>query len=85
MTDKKQNWPKALANAINLATSVAMAFAVGLLGGQWLDEKFNTAPWLMLIGLIFAALTSGKMMWERLMDDNRSDATYQKKDKEENP
>lgn len=82
MGDQKQNWPKALANAVNLATSVAMAFAVGLIGGQWLDQKFDTGPWLMLTGLILAALTSGKMMWERLMMDAKDDinSKHDKKD-----
>ena len=81
MADKKQNMPKALANAVNLGTSVAMTFAVGLLGGQWLDAKFNTDPWLMITGLLLAMLTSGKMMWGRLMEDNQSGPTPPKNDK----
>jgi F0F1-type ATP synthase assembly protein I len=32
---------------------VALAIAIGYLGGHWLDGKFRTAPWLGLIG--FAA------------------------------
>ncbi len=72
MANQKQNWPKALANAVNLGTSVAMTFAVCLIGGQWLDRKFGTEPWLMIAGMILAILTSGKMMWERLMADNKN-------------
>jgi F0F1-type ATP synthase assembly protein I len=25
----------------------------GLWGGQWLDKKFGTTPWLTLIGIVF--------------------------------
>jgi ATP synthase protein I len=32
---------------------VAVAIAIGYFGGQWLDRKFGTAPWLTIIG--FAA------------------------------
>jgi F0F1-type ATP synthase assembly protein I len=71
MTDKKQNWPRALADAMNLATSVAAAIAVGYFGGKWLDGKFDTGPWLSIAGLLFGMLTAGKMMWERLMIESR--------------
>lgn len=71
MADKKQNWPRALADAMNLATSVAAAIAVGYFGGKWLDGKFDTEPWLSIGGLLFGMLTAGKMMWERLMIESR--------------
>ncbi|HPF21686.1 MAG TPA: AtpZ/AtpI family protein [Syntrophomonas sp.] len=71
MADKKQNWPRALADAMNLATSVAAAIAVGYFGGKWLDGKFDTGPWLSIGGLLFGMLTAGKMMWERLMIESR--------------
>jgi ATP synthase protein I len=32
---------------------VAVAIALGYLGGHWLDGKFRTGPWLALVG--FAA------------------------------
>lgn len=66
MTKEKQNWPKALANAINLATSVAMAVAVGIFGGIWLDDKFNTNLIFTLLGSVLGLATAGKMMWDRL-------------------
>ena len=30
---------------------VAVAIAIGYLGGHWLDRKLNTSPWLSYIGL----------------------------------
>lgn len=72
MANSKQNWPRALANAMNLATSVAAAIALGYLGGHWLDGRYHTGPWFSIAGLLFGMATAGKMMWERLMEDNRS-------------
>jgi len=85
MANKQQNWPKALANAMNLATSVAAAIALGYFGGGWLDKKFDTDPWLSIAGLIFGIATAGKMMWERLMEDNKnsSAAVYKKTNDDE--
>lgn len=71
MANSNQNWPRALANAINLATSVAAAIALGYFGGRWLDGRYDTEPWLSIAGLIFGMATAGKMMWERLMADNQ--------------
>ncbi|HPT68831.1 MAG TPA: AtpZ/AtpI family protein [Syntrophomonas sp.] len=71
MADKKQNWPRALADAMNLATSVAAAIAIGYFGGKWLDGRFDTGPWLSIAGLLLGMLTAGKMMWERLMIESR--------------
>jgi len=71
MADNKQNWPRALADAMNLATSVAFAIAVGYFAGRWLDGKFDTGPWLSIAGLLFGMLTAGKMMWDRLNAESR--------------
>ena len=71
MADNKQNWPRALADAMNLATSVAAAIAVGYFGGRWLDGRFDTGPWLSIAGLLFGMLTAGKMMWDRLNAESR--------------
>lgn len=32
-------------------TSIAMQFAVPVGGGAWLDERFGSSPWLLLLGL----------------------------------
>ncbi|HWQ73935.1 MAG TPA: AtpZ/AtpI family protein [Syntrophomonas sp.] len=76
MADKKQNWPRALADAMNLATSVAAAIALGYFGGRWLDGRFDTGPWLSVAGLLLGMLTAGKMMWERLNTDFGSKTSF---------
>lgn len=83
MADKKQNWPRALADAMNLATSVAAAIALGYFGGKWLDGKFDTAPWLSIGGLFFGMLTAGKMMWERSTLESRKKTLPEPKTGEE--
>ncbi|QQR81642.1 MAG: AtpZ/AtpI family protein [Deltaproteobacteria bacterium] len=35
-----------------LATSVVG----GVLGGQWLDKRWGTSPWLTLVGLVLGAV-----------------------------
>ncbi len=82
MANNKQNWPRALANAMNLATSVAAAIAIGYFGGGWLDSRFDTEPWLSIAGLIFGMVTAGKMMWERLMADNQKTSPYKKEERD---
>lgn len=71
MANNKQNWPRALADAMNLATSVAGAIAIGYFGGRWLDGRYDTGPWLSIAGMLFGMLTAGKIMWERLMIESR--------------
>lgn len=80
MANNQQNWPKALANAMNLATSVAAAIALGYFGGKWIDGHWHTEPWASIIGLLLGMATAGKMMWERLMADNKeSEAVYKRR------
>ena len=35
---------------------LGLIFAVLALGGWWLDRKFNTSPWLLLIGCFIAII-----------------------------
>lgn len=80
MAKNQQNWAKALANAMNLATSVAAAIALGYFGGRWIDGRYDTDPWFSIVGIILGVATAGKMMWQRLMADNQdSAAAYKKK------
>jgi len=47
---------KELAYYSSLGLSVALAIFIGLGIGIWLDRKFDTSPWLMLIFLIFGII-----------------------------
>jgi ATP synthase protein I len=54
-----------LSAATQLA-SVGIEFSVstviGLLGGQWLDKKLGTAPFLMIVGLILGVIAGGRSL-----------------------
>ncbi|HWP98364.1 MAG TPA: AtpZ/AtpI family protein [Syntrophomonadaceae bacterium] len=60
-----KNWAKALADAMNLVTTIAAA--VGGCGwiGYWLDHRYHTDPWLTLVGGLIGIATAIKMMWDR--------------------
>jgi len=72
MAQKKKHWARSLSDAINLATTVAAAVAIGILGGRWLDGRFDTEPWLTVIGCLFGIATGMKAMWDKL--DTKSDS-----------
>ncbi|WP_061213087.1 AtpZ/AtpI family protein [Syntrophomonas wolfei] len=60
-----KNWVKGLSDAINLATTVAAAVALGYFAGKWLDGKFDTEPWLTVAGFMLGVATGIKAMWEK--------------------
>ncbi|MGR6837372.1 AtpZ/AtpI family protein [Syntrophomonas erecta] len=65
MARKNQNWVRALSDAINLATTVAAAVALGYFGGRWLDGRFGTEPWLTVVGFLLGVATGIKSMWDK--------------------
>lgn len=34
------------------------SIAIGALGGRWLDGKFGTEPWLLILGLVLGAIAA---------------------------
>lgn len=49
--DKRRMW--ALAGRFSsVGIEMAAALAIGTLGGQWLDEKLDTAPYLLWAGIV---------------------------------
>ena len=41
------------AQVSSVGVEMAVATLLGWAGGYWLDNKFETGPWLMLVGLLF--------------------------------
>lgn len=80
MAKQNKHWARALSDAINLATTVAAAVAVGYFGGRWLDNRFDTDPWLAVAGFLLGVATGIKVMWDRAM---ASSGSYQTKGDDE--
>jgi hypothetical protein len=47
------------------------AITIGFAGGNWLDRRFHTAPWLMLLGVLLGIAASFKELLRMV-------ASYQK-------
>lgn len=76
MTKKSKGEPlRALGLASSISVEIAAATTIGYFGGRWLDSKFNTDPWLMLVGLLLG-MAGG--MWGVYMTLE----TFRQKDKE---
>ena len=64
---------------------IAIAIVLGIWGGNWLDEKFDTGPLLLIIGLILgiavAVLGAYNMMKPFIKNANKPDENS-KKDKD---
>jgi len=39
----------------------------GLFGGQWLDRRYGTAPWLLLAGVIVGATVGFLNLYRRIV------------------
>jgi ATP synthase protein I len=73
--DAKKLW-RIAGNTGAVGIEVALAIVIGYFGGQWLDGKFRTAPWLTYLG--FAAGIGAAI--KALVRVSRA---YQKKNAEE--
>lgn len=43
-----------------IPTILIVAPLVGFFIGNWLDRRFNTSPWLVIIGLILGFIAAGR-------------------------
>jgi ATP synthase protein I len=60
---------------VYLGLGLQFAFAILLFVylGQWLDRRFGTAPWLLLIGVFVGAGGGFYSIYRKLMTDLRRD------------
>ena len=49
--EPKRSWGVQLGPFLTLGVQLAVTVLVCFFLGRWLDSVFNTAPWLMIIGL----------------------------------
>jgi ATP synthase protein I len=49
----------------------AAAIGIGLFAGQWLDKRFGTAPWLLMLGVFVGAAAGFLSLLRTLSTPNR--------------
>jgi F0F1-type ATP synthase assembly protein I len=57
----------------------ALAIVLSVYAGQWLDRRFGTAPWLMLLTLLFGAGGTFYSIYRKLMADLKRDEEARKR------
>lgn len=87
MADKpkpKYGWVRGLSDAVNLATTAAASVGLSLFAGWWLDRRFDTEPVFVALGALIGVATAIKVMWDKMMKQNRHQALKKKEaDKED--
>ena len=60
MTKPKPNsnnsWHLAFGIYSVIGVQLALTTVAGLMGGHWLDQKWETTPWLTIVGLVLGAM-----------------------------
>ena len=57
---------KTLGAVTGIGLEFAMLVVLGALGGQWLDARWGSGPWLTLVGIAAGLVLCGLQLW-RLM------------------
>ncbi len=58
------------ASSIGIEFAVAIIFA--MLGGMWLDKRFDSSPWLLLLCLCFGFATGLRGVWRHVAAADRA-------------
>ncbi|MHB1223503.1 MAG: AtpZ/AtpI family protein [Gemmatimonadaceae bacterium] len=57
----------------------ALSIIISAFAGQWLDRRFGTAPWLMLLTLLLGAGGTFYSIYRKLMADLKRDEEARKR------
>lgn len=66
LTREQREQLKQLGSLSTIGLELGLSIALGYLGGQWLDDKLGTEPWLKWIGLGFG-LAAGALSLYRVV------------------
>jgi ATP synthase protein I len=61
----------------------AVAIAIGLYAGWWLDKKLGSTPWLMIIGLLFGVAAGFNLLFKaakRMREDTEREDRDQREE-----
>lgn len=65
-TDKNNSW-SALGFAWELGYSIVIPIVVFALAGRLLDKKFDTSPWLLLLGILISIIVTTVLVYHKTM------------------
>lgn len=63
----QQSW-SALSLAWSLGYLIAVPLVILALAGRYLDKKLNTAPWLLLAGILISISISSYMVYKKSIE-----------------
>lgn len=49
----------------DFGASIAVPVILFVLGGQWLDGKYDKSPWFTILAFVLAALLSARMIYKK--------------------
>lgn len=55
------------------ALELGLSVAAGVFGGKWVDQRFGTSPWLMVLGLILGCVLGFYLLYQALLKNKRVD------------
>lgn len=82
---KKAWWEPALAVFAKMSAWIGAPVLIGLFLGKWLDKKYDTEPWLLLVsvGIAFTVSMAGLVLeaskeFKRIEKENKKNKDQQK-------
>ncbi len=78
----KQEW-KGVGRYGTVGLELVLSVIVGLFGGQFLDRRFHTAPWLMLIGLGYGIAAGVRGLYRTAERATREADELERREREE--
>lgn len=66
--DDKRQLLAAFGMVGNIGLTMAAAAAVGLFGGQFIDDKLDSSPWFTIIGILLGLISGMWSAYKRVVE-----------------
>jgi F0F1-type ATP synthase assembly protein I len=53
---QRRSWARGFGSFLTMGLQLALTVVIFFFLGRWLDEKFDTRPWLMMAGLVIGTV-----------------------------
>ena len=78
----KQEW-KGVGRYGTVGLELVLSVIVGLFAGQFLDRRFHTTPWLMLLGLGYGIAAGVRGLYRAAQRATREADEFERREREE--